>query len=173
MSQSAATAGSRASVSMASEAKIHDEVRAGLARGRRSLVNSKEDLVSTHSRQLLTALTGIMLCSVSLLGPAIPAMAQEEEAVRGAPDRRPDEGAGPFNRWIIRGGILIDGSGAPPRGPVDIVIERNRIAGINNVGVPNVPIDEEKRPGDADYELDAHDVEESRKSFLQVRAVLW
>ena len=94
---------------------------------------------------------GIALCSVSLLGSAVPAMAQEEEeAVRGAPDRRPDEGAGPFDRLIIRGGILIDGSGAPARGPVDIVIEGNRIASIHNVGVPNVPIDEEKRPKDAD-----------------------
>lgn len=83
------------------------------------------------------------------------ANAQDDEQVRGAPDRRTDEGQGPFDRMIIRGVILIDGSGAPARGPVDIVVEGNRIASIENVGVPGVPIDEEARPGDATFELDA------------------
>ena len=73
-----------------------------------------------------------------------------------APDRGENEGAGPFDRLIIRGVTLIDGSGAPPRGPVDIVIEGNRIASIRGVGTPNVPINEERRPGDADYEVDAN-----------------
>lgn len=89
-----------------------------------------------------------LVCGVSL--------AQQDDGVIGAPDRGPEEGQGPFDRLIIRGGILIDGSGAPARGPVDIVIEGNRIARIHNVGVPNVPIDEADRPGDATYELDAH-----------------
>ena len=40
-----------------------------------------------------------------------------------APDRQPGEGEGPFARLIIRGATLIDGTGAPPIGPVDIVIE--------------------------------------------------
>lgn len=47
-----------------------------------------------------------------------------------APDRRPDEGLGPFNKLVIRGAILIDGTGGPPRGPVDIVIEGNRITSL-------------------------------------------
>ena len=81
--------------------------------------------------------------------------ADDEGQVRGAPDRRADEGQGPFERMIIRGAILIDGSGAPPRGPVDIVVEGNRIVSIENVGVPHVPIDEDGRPGDATFELDA------------------
>ena len=82
--------------------------------------------------------------------------AQEaEEMVRGAPDRRLDEGEGPFERLIIRGAILIDGSGAPARGPVDIVVEGNRIVSIEIVGVPHVPVEEEGRPGDATFELDA------------------
>lgn len=38
------------------------------------------------------------------------------------------ESAGPYPQLIIRGATLIDGSGAPPLGPVDIVIEGNRIA---------------------------------------------
>lgn len=72
------------------------------------------------------------------------------------PDRRADEGEGPFERLIIRGATVIDGSGAPPRGPMDIVIEGNRIVKIVSVGVPNVPIDESKRPGGATKEIDAH-----------------
>src|SRR5881398_1155646 len=44
-----------------------------------------------------------------------------------APDRRADEGDGPYERLILRGATLVDGTGAPPIGPVDIVIEKNRI----------------------------------------------
>ena len=33
-----------------------------------------------------------------------------------APDRRPGEGEGPFQRLIIRGATVIDGTGAPPIG---------------------------------------------------------
>ncbi len=69
-----------------------------------------------------------------------------------APPRR--EGVGPFDRLVLRGGILIDGTGAPPIGPVDIVIERNRIAEIRSVGAPGVPVDPRRRPAKGDYELD-------------------
>ncbi|MCY4264679.1 MAG: amidohydrolase, partial [Gammaproteobacteria bacterium] len=78
------------------------------------------------------------------------------DIVEPAPERRPDEGMGPFGRLIIRGATLIDGSGAPARGPVDIVVEGNRIVSVQNVGVPRVPIDDEGRPTDADYEIDAN-----------------
>ncbi len=64
----------------------------------------------------------------------------------GAPDRKPGEGEGPFNRLIIRGATLIDGTGGPAAGPVDIVIENNKIVDIARVGAPKVPIDESKRP---------------------------
>ncbi|HXV85909.1 MAG TPA: amidohydrolase family protein [Gemmatimonadales bacterium] len=81
------------------------------------------------------------------------AVAQDQDA-RPAPARA--EGEGPFDRLIIRGATLIDGSGAPPRGPVDLVVERNRIARIVDVGVPGVEINQERRPKDATRELDAH-----------------
>ncbi len=71
-----------------------------------------------------------------------------------APDRT--EGDGPFDRLVIRGAIVIDGTGGPPRGPVDIVIEGNRIAQIRGVGVPGVPIDEDRRPEAGTREIDAH-----------------
>jgi hypothetical protein len=50
------------------------------------------------------------------------------------------EGEGPFPQMIIRGATLINGTGAPPIGPVDIVIKQNRITNIVNVGFPGVPI---------------------------------
>src|SRR6185295_5978011 len=82
------------------------------------------------------------------------ALAQEKQQPF-APDRRPDEGEGPFKRLIIRGATLIDGTGAPPQGPVDIVIEGNRIKEIRSVGFPHVPIDPEDRPKNPTKEIDA------------------
>lgn len=71
------------------------------------------------------------------------------------PDRRPGEGAGPFKRLVIRGATLIDGTGAPPYGPVDIVIENDRIVRVASVGYPKIAIREERRPPKGDYEIDA------------------
>ena len=65
------------------------------------------------------------------------------------------EGQGPFNRMVIRGGTLINGNGSPPIGPVDIVIEDNRITRVQSVGYPGVPIDEGRRPKKGDFEIDA------------------
>ncbi|AXT53365.1 amidohydrolase [Aquimarina sp. BL5] len=53
---------------------------------------------------------------------------------------------GPFSQLIIRGATLINGNGSPPRGPVDIVVERNIIKDIVVVGYPGVDIDDAKRP---------------------------
>jgi hypothetical protein len=75
-----------------------------------------------------------------------------------APDRV--RGEGPYPRLILRGATLIDGTGAPARGPVDIVVENNRIVDIVNVGFPGVPIDVARRPeagpGDREMELEGH-----------------
>ena len=77
---------------------------------------------------------------------------EEREQVQPAPARA--EGEGPFERLILRGANLVDGTGSPPIGPVDIVIEGNRIVDIQTVGAPMVPIDEDKRPKGATHELD-------------------
>lgn len=68
---------------------------------------------------------------------------------------RGNQGEGPFERLIIRGVNVIDGTGAPIQGPMDVVIERNRIAEVRSVGAPGVPIKEERRPGNATKEMDA------------------
>jgi imidazolonepropionase-like amidohydrolase len=83
---------------------------------------------------------------------------EERQEVPHAPDRGADEGIGPFERLIIRGATVIDGTGGPPRGPLDIVIEGKRIVEVKSVGTPGLPIDEEDRPKDATYEIDAHDM---------------
>jgi imidazolonepropionase-like amidohydrolase len=56
------------------------------------------------------------------------------------------EGDGPFPQLIIRGATLINGNGAPPIGPVDIVVEQNRIKRVVNVGSPGTSIDSASRP---------------------------
>ncbi len=55
-------------------------------------------------------------------------------------------GEGPFDQLIIRGVTLINGDGSPPRGPVDVVVENNKIVKIQVVGYPGVQIDEKRRP---------------------------
>jgi imidazolonepropionase-like amidohydrolase len=91
-----------------------------------------------------------------LLTPAV-GITQLAEAPK-APPRA--EGEGPFDRLILRGVTLIDGTGAPARGPMDIVIEGNRIARIRSVGYPGVPIDPKGRPeagpGDKVLDLEGH-----------------
>lgn len=78
--------------------------------------------------------------------------------IEPAPDRA--EGDGQYGRLILRGVILIDGTGAPPIGPVDIVVEKNRISQIQVVGYPGLPISENRRPkvgeNDKVYELEGH-----------------
>ncbi len=75
-------------------------------------------------------------------------------AIPEAPPRT--EGEGPFERLILRGGTLIDGTGAPPVGPMDIVVEKNRIVEVRSVGYPGVSIDPKLRPvaRQGDRELD-------------------
>ncbi len=84
--------------------------------------------------------------------PAASSMALESGA---APSRALGEGAGPFRRLVIRGATLIDGTGSVPRGPVDIVIEGNRIADIRQAGWPGLPLKPDREPQGADQEIDA------------------
>ena len=60
--------------------------------------------------------------------------------------RERDEGEGPFQRLVLRGLYMIDGTGAPAQGPVDIVIENDRIVEIAVVGFPRLEIDPDERP---------------------------
>jgi len=79
-----------------------------------------------------------------------------QSSVTAPPDRGEGEGSGPFERLIIRGATLIDGTGSPPISPVDIVIKGNRIQEVRSVGFPGFPIDPDRRPEEATREIDAH-----------------
>lgn len=57
-----------------------------------------------------------------------------------------DEGSGPYDRLILRGAYMVDGTGAPAQGPVDIVVENDRITQVRVVGAPKLAIDPAKRP---------------------------
>jgi hypothetical protein len=67
-----------------------------------------------------------------------------QEKVTPAPEAK--DGNGPYPQLIIRGVMLVDGTGAPPIGPTDIVIRQNKIVAIQTVGYPGVAINAEKRP---------------------------
>src|SRR6056297_3572786 len=95
-------------------------------------------------------------CSTLLFLSLLPVQAQEQEPqVLPAPDRGENEGAGPFDRLVIRGATLINGDGGMPVGPVDIVIEDNRIVAVEGVGTPGIPIDGKGRPDPGTHEIDA------------------
>ncbi len=81
--------------------------------------------------------------------------ALEREPLTRAPNRRTDEGRGPFKTLVIRGAVLIDGSGAPPVGPVDIIVEGNRIQAVRSAGTPGLALRTGRQPQNADLEIDA------------------
>ncbi|MBA3232025.1 MAG: amidohydrolase family protein [Acidobacteria bacterium] len=92
---------------------------------------------------------------VSVSAEQVPAVqAQQRESLIGAPDRRQGEGLGPFKTLAIRGVMLIDGSGAPPQGPMDIIVSGNRITAVRAAGTPGLPL-RPNRPPQADHEIDA------------------
>lgn len=64
--------------------------------------------------------------------------------IKKAPEVK--EGDGPYTQLIIRGVMLIDGTGAPPIGPTDIVVKQNRIVNIKTVGYPGIAINQNERP---------------------------
>ena len=91
-----------------------------------------------------------LLLLVLVWWTVIPLIAQDRPL-----DSYTSDGDGPYDRLIIRGATMIEGSGAPPVGPVDIVIEKDRITQIQNVGVPGLPINPDRRPVAGDREIDA------------------
>lgn len=104
------------------------------------------DPIKTINKKLLRLL-GVVLLMLSVTATL---QAQPSDP---APDRA--EGEGPYERLIIRGVNVIDGTGGPMSGPQDIVIEGNKIVEVRGVGYPGVPIDEDRRPTGATKEIDA------------------
>ena len=90
--------------------------------------------------------------------------------VEVVPDR--ERGQGPYDRLILRGVNLVTGEGAPAIGPMDVVIEGNRITSIESVGYPGVPIEDDDRPqaeaGDADAITKYNQAADALKNAFQL-----
>jgi imidazolonepropionase-like amidohydrolase len=108
------------------------------------------------------ALIALIALTVVAASFAAPLAAQPPKSIPAAPPRPAGEGEGPFRRLILRGGTLVNGAGAPANGPVDIVIEGNRVVAIESVGYPGLPIDPDKRPklesGDREIDVTGHTI---------------
>jgi hypothetical protein len=63
-----------------------------------------------------------------LLTAVAPLFAQT--GIAPAPNRTPKDGGGPYDRLVIRGITVIDGTGAAPEGPMDVVVEHDRIVDV-------------------------------------------
>src|SRR5512134_1436912 len=105
-------------------------------------------------RRMLVAAAVLAVGVAAAVDRTATVAAQGGESLKPAPDRRADEGKGPFKTLVIRGVTLIDGTGAPPQGPVDIVISGNRIASVRGAGTPGVPLRANRQPQNADHEID-------------------
>ncbi len=75
---------------------------------------------------------------------ALLATSSAQATIPAAPPRA--EGDGPYTQLILRGITVINGTGAPAFGPVDIVVEGNRIVEVRSVGSPGSPFNDTARP---------------------------
>ncbi len=87
-----------------------------------------------HLLLKLLIIPGVMLLALQLTSAQ----------VAKAPDRF--RGEGPFNRLIIRGVTIINGNVAPPIGPMDVIVEGNKITSIKRAGYLNLPLDPDRGP---------------------------
>jgi hypothetical protein len=104
--------------------------------------------MKAKGKLLLNAVAGI-----AILAGMIDAGQSAPPAVISDPIPRRAEGVGPFARVVLRNVTMIDGTGAPAQGPVDIVLSGDRIAEIRTIGAPKA-IDPSARAAKGDYELD-------------------
>jgi Amidohydrolase family len=102
------------------------------------------------TRKTIAPLTVTFLSLILIATPRINAQAGPTPA----PNRSPKDGGGPYDRLVIRGVTVIDGTGAAPAGPMDVVIEQGRIADVVSIGAPHVPIREKGRPAKGTREID-------------------
>jgi len=107
--------------------------------------------------RLKKTIGGVALAAMALATAGIAQVPKKPASQMSipAPARTSSEGAGPFRKMVIRGATIIDGTGAPPRGPYDIVVEGNKITAINQAGWPGMPLKADREPRDFDYEIDA------------------
>jgi imidazolonepropionase-like amidohydrolase len=106
---------------------------------------------------MMRRMTRRLILSLSLIAVVSIAAVQlgAQQGIKPAPARKAGEGLGPFKTLVIRGVTIIDGTGAPPAGPMDVVIQGNRIASIRGAGTPGLPLRPNRQPREFDHEIDA------------------
>src|SRR5689334_11999837 len=112
-------------------------------------------LYGVHRREGALHMRLIGLLALVAAFTAFPAAAQAPARMQQVPPRQAGEGEGPYSKLVIRGAMVIKGDGSPPIGPMDIVIEGNKIADVNPAGTPGVPMKPNRPPLDAAKEIDA------------------
>jgi hypothetical protein len=98
----------------------------------------------------------VTILKLSLFALLLIGQAQlfSQSGIAPAPNRTAKDGRGPYDRLVIRGITVIDGTGAAPEGPMDVVAEHDRIVDVVSVGLPYVPIKEKGRSAKGTREID-------------------
>jgi hypothetical protein len=108
---------------------------------------------SKYVPMLLNAIGSAALIMLTALSPAIAQSGPPPSRLVDDPIPHRTEGVGPYKRLILRGAYMIDGTGAPAQGPIDLVVTGDRITQIKLIGAPG-RIEESRRPEKGDHELD-------------------
>ena len=116
-------------------------------------------IINPLFRALICSITSITLLASFALNAA-----DTDSLISSIKDEIPKraDGEGQYDQLIIRGAYLIDGTGAPATGPVDVVVEQDRITQVRTVGTPGVKINPDYRTplitqeGKKVREIDAH-----------------
>src|SRR4051812_50205721 len=95
----------------------------------------------------IAALGGVRV-AVRAQNPIQPLAEQplQRETLTPAPARAQGEGFGPYSTMVIRGAMLIDGTGGPPRGAGAILVQHKRVTAIPNPGTPGVALPPDPQP---------------------------
>jgi hypothetical protein len=118
-------------------------------RGQKQMTGFSKTTTGTAARAATgTATRAATILSLSLFTMLFTSWAEvfARSGITPAPNRIPKDGGGPYDRLVIRGITIIDGTGAAPEGPMDVVVEHDRIVDVVSVGVPHVPIKERDAP---------------------------
>ena len=102
----------------------------------------------------MRAIALLTLLAATILTAQMSVAAEAPPRMQEVPARQPGEGEGPYPKLVIRGAMVIKGDGSPPIGPMDIVLEGNRIAAVEPAGTPGVPLKTNRPPRDASREID-------------------
>jgi hypothetical protein len=101
----------------------------------------------------LCILGSAAFCVLLAASPARAQLSPPPSVMVDDPIPHRTEGAGPYKRLILRGAYMIDGTGAPAQGPIDLVVTGDRITQIKLIGAPG-RIEDIRRPEKGDHEID-------------------